>query len=165
MRALALGLAALALLPPAEASAAPCTIEIRDFRSRSAVLARLPLPANRSFALVFVHSVTRRPVESRYVVRGGGIVQVAEIFDEHGPGLSSAEAGPGERWERVATIAGARFVLHMNRAIPQLVVRVQAVARQRVAANGREIALARWSPAAVELRPACGIPFTRAPHD
>ncbi len=161
-RALAL---ALALLAPDGASAAPCTIEIRDFRAASAPLARLALPPDRSFALRFVHSVTRRPVESRYVVRGGRIVQVAEMFDEHGPGLSSAAADAGERWERVVTKAGPRFVLHMNRAIPQLVVRVQPVARQRLAAGGAEIALARWSPIAVELRPACGVPSTRAPHD
>jgi len=164
VRARALGLA-LALLSPAGASAAPCTIEIRDFRAGAAVGARLALPQNGAFALHFVHSVTRRPVESRYVVRGGRIVQVAEIFDEHGPGLASAAANAGERWERVVTKAGARFVLHMDRALPQLVVRVQPVARQRLVADGVEIALARWSPRAVELRPACDGPLTRAPHD
>lgn len=164
MRARALALA-LALLAPAGASAAPCAIEIRGFRTASAVLARIALPQSHTFALRFVHSVTRRPVESHYVVRGGRIVQVAEIFDEHGPGLASAAANAGERWERVVTKSGARFVLHMNRAIPRLVVRVQTVARQRLVADGAEIALVRWAPNAVELRPSCGIPPTRAPHD
>jgi hypothetical protein len=163
VRAFALGLA-LALLSPAAAGAAPCAIEIRDFHGGSAVHARLALP-DLSFALRFVHSVTRRPVESRYVVRSGEIVQVAEIFDEHGPGLSSAEAGAGERWERLVTKEGARFVLHMNRAIPRLVLRAQPVAQQVLVAKGGEIALARWSPTALELRPACGAPHTRGPHE
>jgi hypothetical protein len=145
--------AAAALLLAAGANAASaCTIDLLDPAS-GARLARLPLPAERSFTLAYTHSVSLRPVEGRYVVRGGGIVQTAEIFDEHGPGMSSAP-GPGERLETLRD-GGSRFVLHMARPIERLVIRLHQRPAFRLAAGSQSLALDQWHSRSIELRPAC----------
>ena len=145
-------LAALALLLAAGAGAA-CSLELLD-PAGGALLARVTLPPERSFALTYTHSVSLRPVESRYVLRGGGIVQVAEVFDEHGPGMST-EPAPGERLERQLDGSGSRFVLHMSRTIDRLVVRLHERPAFRLTVGGRSLSLDQWRTRSVELRPDC----------
>ena len=142
-------IAAALLLAAGSSAASACALDLLD-AAGSARLAREPLPAGGDFALVYTHSVTLRPVESRYVVRANVIVQTAEIFDEHGPGMST-EALPGERLEK----AGGAYVLHMARPIPRLVVRRHERAAFRLVVGPRTIALDDWQPPSIELRPDC----------
>jgi hypothetical protein len=141
--------AAALLLAAGSSAAAACALDLLDAAGASR-LARVPLPVGRDFALVYTHSVTLRPVESRYLVRANAIVQTAELFDEHGPGMST-EPLPGERLEK----AGGAYVLHMARPIPRLVVRRHERAAFRLVVEGRSIALDDWQAPSIELRPAC----------
>jgi hypothetical protein len=143
---------AAALLLAASVNAA-CALELIDSPG-GARLAAVPLPADRSFALRYTHSVTLRQVESRYVVRGNRIVQTAEVFDEHGPGMAT-EPAPGERLETRPTADGTNFVLHTARPLPHLVVRLHPLPAFKLLAGGQTIDLAKWGARAVELRPDC----------
>lgn len=146
--------AAAALLLAASASAAAaCALDLRDAPT-GAPLARVPLPPERTFALRYTHSVSLRAVESRYAVRGDALVQTAEVFDEHGPGMSTG-VGPGERFETHHDADGTRFVLHMSRPIPRLVVRLHELPAFRLVVDGHETDLSRWNGRAIELRPDC----------
>lgn len=152
--------AALALLVAANVSAA-CALDLLDSPG-GARLARVPLPADRAFALHYTHSVTLRPVESRYLVRGDRIVQTAEVFDEHGPGMATAP-GPGERLETLHGADGARFLLHMERPIPKLVVRLHPLPDFALHVGARAIELAQWGTRAVEVRADCSARPSAAP--
>jgi hypothetical protein len=141
------------LLAVAGSTAGACALDLVD-PAGGAPLARVPLPAGGDFALVHTHSVTLRPVEARYVVRGNAIVQTAEVFDEHGPGMSTAP-GPGERLDTVREGGSTRFVLHMQRPIPRLVVRLHERPAFRLDVAGHGIDLGQWRTRSVELRPDC----------
>lgn len=145
--------AAALLFACSTSAAAACVLEVLEPTSGTS-LARVPLPAERSFALAYTHSVSLRPVESRYLVRHNGIVQTAEVFDEHGPGMSTAP-GPGERLELQRDGSGGRFVLHMSRPIERLVVRLHERPAFRLQAGAQTLALDRWHTRSVELRPDC----------
>lgn len=144
-------LAAFALLLAANAGSA-CSLDLLD-PAGAARLARVPLPHEREFALHYTHSVSLHPVESHYVVRDGSIVQVAEVFDEHGPGMST-EPAPGERLE-LQHDGGDRFVLHMSRPIDRLVIRLHERPAFRLVIRGQTIALDQWHTRSIELRPDC----------
>lgn len=145
--------AAALLLACSTSAAASCVLELLEPAGGTG-LARVPLPAGRSFALTYTHSVSLRPVESRYVVRHNGIVQTAEVFDEHGPGMSTAP-GPGERLEMQRDGNGSRFVLRMSRPIDRLVVRLHERPAFRLQAGEQTVELAHWRTRSVELRPDC----------
>jgi hypothetical protein len=151
----------LALLLAANVNAA-CALELLE-SSSGAHLARVPLAADRTFALRYIHSVTLRPVESRYVVRDNHIVHTAEIFDEHGPGMAT-ETGPGERLETQRKASGTRFVLNMQRRLPKLVIRLHPLPAFRLLVNRETIDLARWGAGAVELRAACPATLNATPE-
>jgi hypothetical protein len=146
--------AAFALLLAAGANAdAACALQLLDPASGTR-LARVPLGGEPSFALVYTHSVTLRPVESRYELRGGAIVQTAELFDEHGPGMST-EPLPGETLETLRDANGTRFVLKMARPLPTLVVRLHERPAFRLLAGGQAMALDPWRAPSIEIRPDC----------
>lgn len=132
------------------AAAAVCALELRGF-PQNALLARVALP-RPGFALRYTHSVTLRPIESRYEIRNGRIVQTAELFDEHGPGMAT-EPLAGERLER----SGGRFVLSMQRPVGQMIVHVQQLPAQTLIADGDAIALTQFGERAIEIRPDCGV--------
>ncbi len=56
----------------------------RDDAARALVIADAP---DATFAVTYVHSVTRTPVVERYRVEGDAIVQTEIDFVQHGPGL------------------------------------------------------------------------------
>ncbi len=144
--------AALALLLAANINAG-CSLDLLDSPGGTR-LARVPLPADGAFVLHYTHSVTLRPVESHYALRGVGIVQTAEVFDAHGPGMAT-EAQPGERWETLPAADGRRFVLHMARPVPTLVVRLHELPAFQVRAGQQTIDLGQWGARSVEIRAAC----------
>jgi hypothetical protein len=59
-----------------------------------------------------VHSVTRTPVDERYRVERGTIVQTRLRFEQHGPGLPT-EADAGGTWTR----EGGAYVVTMERRL------------------------------------------------
>jgi hypothetical protein len=145
--------AAALLLAASVDAAGACALDLLDAPT-GAPLAHVPLPPERTFALRYTHSVSLREVESRYTVRDGSLMQTAEVFDEHGPGMST-DAGPGEWFETQRDASGTRFVLHMSRPIPRLVVRLHERPAFRLVVAGRETDLSRWNGRAIELRPDC----------
>lgn len=130
------------------AASAVCVLTLRGFPHGEA-LARVPL-AQSGFALRYTHSVTRREVESRYAIEAGRIVQTAETFDAHGPGMAT-EPLTGERLMR----DGERYVLVMSRPIERLVVRVQKLPAQSLIADGRPIELLAFGERAIEVAADC----------
>jgi hypothetical protein len=145
--------AALALLLAAgSGSAAACALELLD-AAGGTTLARVPVPS--AFSLAYLHSVSLRQVESRYVLRGNAIVQTAEVFDHYGPGMSG-EPLPGERLEARRDAGGAYYVLHMSRPIARLVVRLHERPAFRLMAGDQSLALDRLAVRSIELRPDCG---------
>ena len=145
--------AATLLLAAGAGAAAACALDVLD-PTGGQRLTRVPLAVERGFALTYTHSVTLRAVESRYAVRANGIVQTAEIFDEHGPGMSASPAA-GEWLEVQHGGEGSRFVLHMARPIERLVVRLHERPAFRLAAGDRSLALDQWRTRSVEIRPDC----------
>jgi hypothetical protein len=111
------------------------------------VLAALVVPPdNPSFALTYVHSVTRTPVTERYVVSGGEMVEKQIRFTQHGPGLPT-EADPGGTY----TNRNGEFVVTMNRRFPVIVMQVHADQSPRLNVGTRVADLAQWGNRALSL--------------
>ena len=143
----------LALLLAAAAAAGICGLEIRGAPGEAG-LARLELQSDQQFSLRYTHSVTLRAVESRYEIRGGHIVQTAEVFDQHGPGMAT-EPLAGERFDTERDERGVRYVLTMQRPIERLVVRVHRLPAQTLLVGDQSYELLRFGERAVELKPTC----------
>jgi hypothetical protein len=122
-----------------------------------ATLERITLPAPApDFAITYVHSVTRTPVEERYRVDGATLVETQMAFIQHGPGLPTA-ADPGSTMHTV----DGRIVVTMARNFDDIVMRVHAEQSPRLHAAGRTTDLAAWGNRALVLRAttgACGAP-------
>ena len=111
------------------------------------VLAALVLPPdNPSFAITYVHSVTRTPVTERYVVSGGAMVEKQIQFTQHGPGLPT-EADPGGTY----TNRNGEFVVTMNRRFPVIVMQVHADQSPRLSVGTRVSDLAQWGNRGLSL--------------
>lgn len=111
-------------------------------------LGRYPLGSLGSFALTFIHSVSKTPVRDEYDIAGSKMIQTAEIFEAHGAGLPSDIQDPGAvSWER----REGHFVLHLQRPIPQLVVRTDRNYKNRLLLGRKEINLNQWEDQALEL--------------
>jgi len=111
------------------------------------LLAAYPLAAaDGRFALRYVHSVTRTPVEERYRVDGGAITQTELRFAEHGPGLPTAAAA-GEVWSR----EGDQFVVRMTRPLDGIRARVDPAQSPRLDPGGADADLAQWGARPIVL--------------
>ena len=128
-----------------------------------------------TFAITYLHSVTRTPVEERYQVEGAGLVQTEMRFEQHGPGLPT-EADAGGTF----TTEDGRFVSRMSRRFDGIRMRVHRDQRPTLSSGGGQVDLSRWcdrglmvvpvdcpdgaaAPAAVPPQPAAGIPAPSAP--
>jgi hypothetical protein len=100
------------------------------------------------FALVYLHSVTLTPVESRYRLSADGFRQVAELFAQHGPGLAAEPGTGGQTWG----IEDGRFRIGLDRELPQIRLRVDPDYRNRLVTSDREIDLTQWGRRVLELR-------------
>ncbi len=146
MLALVLVLAAC-FSPEAGAAARGTCVVVRQFPAEHE-LGRYPLGDQQKFALTFIHSVSKTPVRDEYRIEGNEIIQTAEIFEAHGAGLPSDTRDAGAvSWES----RDGRFILHLQRPIPQLVVRTDRNYRNRLLVGGQEINLCRWEDQALEL--------------
>ena len=104
--------------------------------------------ASPAFAIRYVHSVTRTPVEERYRLDGASIVQTAIRFTQHGPGLPT-EADADGTWRR----EGDTFVVSMHRRFDTIAMRVHADQSPRLAVEGdpRAVDLAQWGNRSLAL--------------
>ena len=139
-------LAACSSLATDEDSSAKCMV-VRQYPSLHE-LGRYPLGSLRTFALTFIHSVSKTPVRDEYDINDSNIVQTAELFETHGAGLPSDIQDPGAvSWEN----RDGRFILHLKRPIPQLVVRIDRNYKNRLLLGRKEINLCQWEDQALEL--------------
>jgi len=104
--------------------------------------------ASPAFAIRYVHSVTRTPVEERYRLDGASIVQTEIRFTQHGPGLPTAADADGT-WRR----EGDTFVVSMRRRFDTIAMRVHADQSPRLAVEGdpRAVDLAQWGNRSLAL--------------
>jgi hypothetical protein len=110
-------------------------------------LVLLALPTDdASFSLIYTHSVTRTPVTERYRVEGGVIVETEMRFEQHGPGLPT-EADAGGTFSH----ADGRFVVTMDRRLPEIVMQVHRDQTPRIVAGMQSLDLAQWGNRALTL--------------
>lgn len=111
------------------------------------LLMDLPFGNSRTFSLSFIHSVTMTPVQDQYeVALNGDIHQTSEIFESHCAGLPFSDQETGATfWEQ----KDGKFILHMKREIPKLVVRTDRRYRNRLHIQNRVIDLNQWEDQAL----------------
>lgn len=152
-RRLALALCLCAPLAPAAAADCSGRLAVSAFPDGRPLLqvTLKPLAPDRGpgydFALRYRHSVTLTPVESRYRIEDGRLVQVAELFTDHGPGLASDLAGDGRRWER----AEGAFELEMERPLERIVLRVAGAYANELLTADTRYDLTAWGDRALLL--------------
>ena len=119
-------------------------------------LAQVEAPRG-TFSIAYVHSVTRTPVDERYRVERGVIVQTRLRFEQHGPGLPT-EADAGGTWTR----EGGAYVVTMQRVLDRIAMRVHADQKPRLAVDGdpRAVDLAQWGNRAIALSARAGACLT-----
>ncbi|MDK3073782.1 DUF1850 domain-containing protein [Sedimentitalea sp. JM2-8] len=139
-------------MPALTAKAADGTVWLclSETRGAQAEIARLPLGADRTFDLSFIHSVSRTPVIDSYRVEGGQVLQTHEVFVAHGAGLPSvANDMDATGWRH----EDGRFILEMNRLTGPIPLRIQAEFRNTLTVGGSDLHLADLGHAALTLAP------------
>jgi hypothetical protein len=125
--------AALGLFVPAAAGAACLAVADRDGRALATIAAA------DDFVVRYMHSVTRTPVEERYRLDGGAIVQTELRFSEHGPGLPT-QSDAGHAFLRTA----AGFVVTMERRFDAIAMRVHADQSPELSTGMQRLDLTAW---------------------
>ncbi|MBR3369739.1 MAG: DUF1850 domain-containing protein [Rhodobacteraceae bacterium] len=112
-------------------------------------LASLPTAA---FSLVWRHSVTLTPVQADYIIDPRGqIIQIAERFAAHGPGM--AHDGTGWRVE------DGQMVIDLHRDVGRLILRSAPAHDNRLIAGDTTLDLTQWPATPLEiLSPDCKDP-------
>ncbi|MCK5313025.1 MAG: DUF1850 domain-containing protein [Desulfobacteraceae bacterium] len=109
-------------------------------------LAQYRLGGNKTFTLSFIHSVSKTRVTDVYEIQTGQIVQIKELFKDHGAGLPSNPDEPGGLyWEKDKD----QFILHMKRPIPKLVVRTDKNYQNRLTLGSVTVDLNQWEDQAL----------------
>ncbi|MDD7970878.1 DUF1850 domain-containing protein [Roseinatronobacter alkalisoli] len=110
------------------------------------VLATLPA---RPFTLVWRNSVTLTMVQADYILGDGGqIIQIAERFAAHGPGM--AHDGTGWRVEN------DQMAIELHRDVGRLILRSAPAHENRLIAGDTTIDLTQWPATPLEiLSPDC----------
>jgi hypothetical protein len=112
-------------------------LEIVDGRSGCAVFCAR-VQSGEEFVLSFVHSVNKRPVYDTLRAETDHLVIVRSRFDSFGAGMPEASTLEG-----TLTIAKDGWLeWTVNRAVPEITVRVGWVAEHTLHIQGREIRLA-----------------------
>jgi hypothetical protein len=115
----------------------------RDDAARALVIADAP---DATFAVTYVHSVTRTPVVERYRVEGDAIVQTEIDFVQHGPGLPTEPDAGGTFTQHDGTM-----VMTLARRFPEVVMRVHRDQSPRLLIGARSFDLAAFGNRAVAL--------------
>jgi hypothetical protein len=104
------------------------------------------LPRADAFAMTYVHSVTRTPVDEVYHLDGDRLLQTSIAFVNHGPGLPT-EADAGQSWREM----GGRFVVTTSRPFERIRMRVHRDQSPRLTVAGDSVDLAQWGNRSIEL--------------
>ena len=105
-------------------------------------LASLPMDA---FTLVWRNSVTLTRVYADYIFNAEGqIIQIAERFSAHGPGM----AHDGERWR----LEDDQMVIDLDRHIPRLILRSAPAHKNYLITGEIELDLTQWPATPLEIR-------------
>ena len=99
------------------------------------------------FVLSFVHSVNRRPVYDTLRAEGDHLVIVKSRFDSFGAGMPESSTSEGT----LAVAADGWLEWTMNRAVPEVTVRVGRVADHTLSIKGKEIRLSELVEPGVAL--------------
>jgi hypothetical protein len=106
------------------------------------VLAQVQGP---EFVLIWRHSVTLTPVQAEYLLMPDGqIIQTAERFEAHGPGVAHDGAG----WRSEA----GKMVIDLHRPIPRLILRSAPQYENRLIAGDAILDLTKWPAIPLEIR-------------
>ena len=121
-------------------------LEIVDARvGRVAFCARVQ--PGQEFVLSFIHSVNRRPVYDTLRAEGDHLVIVKSRFDSFGAGMPESSTSEGT----LAVAADGWLEWTMNRAVPEVTVRVGRVADHTLSIKGKEIRLSELVEPGVAL--------------
>lgn len=138
-------LAAVILVMGGPAVAHDCMTRMLDVIHLRDGTTLVALPA-QPFSLRWRNSVTRTMVQADYILDPQGqIIQIAERFAAHGPGM--AHDGTGWRVE------GGQMVIDLHRNVGQLVLRSAPEYENRLIAGDTVIDLTRWPATPLEIRP------------
>ncbi|AXI44037.1 DUF1850 domain-containing protein [Sulfitobacter sp. SK011] len=143
----AFGVAFLAILTLPDAARSDPSLCLNSHPSNE-IVKTYPLDPGGTFALGFIHSVSRTPVVDTYEIAAGQIIQTAEIFKAHGAGLPSTTNemhATGWRHEN------GHFILDLERPIGAMIVRVQPEYENTLHINGQSIALASLGHVALRI--------------
>ena len=147
---LVVGVALSATPTPSEA----LSLSLEDYRAAK-ILACYPM-TRPHFSLSFIHSVSLTPVTDRYQITDSDhgnlqILQTEEQFVTHGQGLPSLTNEPDAlHFETKKDF----FILHLNRPIPDLIVRLDTRFKNRLHLDHHIINLNQWPDGlGVRIRP------------
>ncbi len=113
-------------------------------------LAKLDPSIDGTFSLSFLHSVSLNTVTDVYRIEVDEIIQISEIFSQHGAGLPSQSDDIGiTGW----THANGLFTVEMERQVSPLVIRVQSGYENNLTQNGIEHKMEDWAIGALLLHP------------
>lgn len=146
------GMAALAAVPlsASPARAGEVWLCLSETRGDGHEVARLPAGPDGTFALSFIHSVSRTPVTDHYRVEQGRIVQTSEVFQAHGAGLPSiANDMDATGWRH----EDGTFILDLRRPTGPIPLRIQAQFRNTLHAADTDLPLASLGYSALTLAP------------
>jgi hypothetical protein len=112
-------------------------LEIVDGRDGSIAFCAGVRPGEE-FVLSYVHSVNKRPVYDTLRAEADHLVIVGSRFDSFGAGMPEASTQDGT----LTVSKGSLLEWSVNRAVPDITVRVGWVAEHTLHVKGREIRLA-----------------------
>lgn len=144
-------LAILILVMGGPAAAHDCTPRALDVIHVQDGTTLASLPA-QPFTLVWRNSVTHSLVQADYILGPQGqIIQIAERFAAHGPGMAHDGAG----WR----IEGGQMVIDLHRDVGRLILRSAPAHENRLIAGDTVIDLTQWPATPLEIRsPDCKDP-------
>lgn len=117
------------------------------------ILMTVPLDRDQPrFSLSYTHSVFLTPVESGYRIDDGTIVQDLELFTDPGYGMESVDDNDQQHLQQ----DGDWLRLVLDRAIPNLVVRVQTTQNNRITVPTPVDLGQRFGDGPISFRPTWG---------
>lgn len=123
---------------------------LSETRGTQSLVKRVPLGPDATFALSFIHSVSRTPVTDYYRVEQGRILQTREEFMAHGAGLPSiANDMDATGWRH----ENGHFILDMHRYTGPIPLRIQAQFENTLHTADTELTLATLGISALTLAP------------
>lgn len=136
-RAVMWGLLILALLGFIGAVPMFGGLEVVDPKDKR-VLLRTPVGKAEGFQICFIHSVNRRPVCDTLQVRGGELFIVSSRFDSFGAGMPDGSTQEGV----LRRLPDGWLEWRIEKAVPEVTLRVGRTAEHRLVLKGKEVALA-----------------------